>query len=114
MNSILGICISLFATVILAVVQLILKKASGKSWNSKIREYLNLPVISAYGLSFIATFISVYSMKYIPVAIFAVINGAGQIFVPILSTVFLKEKLSKKKWIGIVVISIGIIVVSLG
>ena len=108
-----GIFLALGATFVIAASQLILKKASGKDWGSHLREYLNAPVITAYVLSTAATFASVYSMKFLPVAIFAAINGSGQIFVPLLSRIFLKEKMTARKWLGVGVIVVGIIVVSL-
>jgi len=110
---IMGILITVAGTLVLAVAQLILKKASGRDWGSHIREYLNFPVIFAYGLSFTAVFATVYAMKFIPVAVYAAISGSGQVFVPLLSRIFLKEKMSVRKWIGVLVIVIGIVVVSL-
>lgn len=112
-KTVMGILMALGAAFVIAASQLILKKASGKDWGSHIREYLNVPVITAYVLSTAATFASVYSMKFIPVAVFAAINGSGQIFVPLLSRIFLKEKMNARKWLGVGVIVIGIIVVSL-
>lgn len=113
MSKSFGIVLSLVSTLIIALMQLVLKKASGKDWGSRIREYLNVPVVSAYFISFLATFLGVYSMKYIPVAVYAVILGSGQVFVPLISAIFLKEKLSRRKWLGIIIMTIGIILVSL-
>ena len=112
-KTLLGTAIALIAALVIAIGQLMLKKASGKDWGSHIREYLNFPVIAAYVLSFAATFANVFALKMLPVAIFAAINGSGQIFVPLLSRIFLNEKMSKRKWLGIAIIVVGIVIVSL-
>ena len=56
-------CIMLFGTFISAISQVILKKAAGKTYENKIREYVNLPVISAS--SNVPLSQRLYSSKYI-------------------------------------------------
>ena len=46
--------IMMFGTFISAISQVILKKAAGKTYENKIREYVNLPVISAYTIFVVA------------------------------------------------------------
>lgn len=112
-NTLLGIFLALGSALVIAISQLILKIASQKTWPSRIREYLNVPVVSAYILSFGATFAGVFSMKFIPVAVYAALMGAGQIFVPLLSSMFLGEKMNRRKWLGVAVIVVGIVLVSI-
>lgn len=105
--------ILIFSTFISSVSQIMLKKSAKKKYESKLKEYLNPIVISAYGLFFLCTLISMYSLKVVPLSMAPVLEASGYIFVGVLSFVFLKEKMTKRQLIGMAVIVIGIIVSNL-
>ena len=51
--------LALFSVVIASFSQVMLKLGAGKTYNSKIREYLNIYVISGYGMLFVSMIITV-------------------------------------------------------
>ena len=105
--------IMLVSVLVSSVSQIMLKKSAQKKYSSKIKEYLNPLVIIAYGLFFGCTLISMYALKVVPLSMGPVIESAGYIFVALLSFLFLREKLTKRQLIGMVLIITGIIVFSL-
>lgn len=102
------VLIYILSVFIASVSQIILKTSSGKTYDSFIREYLNLRVITAYGLFFITTFISLYAYKVIPLSLGPVLEATGYIWVAILSYFALGERISRRKLAGLVIIIAGI------
>lgn len=96
-----------------SISQIMLKKAAQKQYPSKIREYLNFPVIFAYALFFGCTLITMYGLKVVPLSMSPVLEATGYIFVAILSYIFLKEKLTWRQLLGMVLIIAGIAICSL-
>ncbi|MBQ3445118.1 EamA family transporter [Candidatus Saccharibacteria bacterium] len=105
--------IYLFGVIISAFSQVLLKKSADVKTQSFWKQYLNLKVISAYGIFFLASFLSVYAYKVIPVTLGAILGTLEYGLVAILSYVFFKEKLTKKQILGILLIIAGIIVYSI-
>lgn len=103
----------LFGILISAFAQILLKKSSGKEYESRIKEYLNPFVIISYSIFFIATFCSIFAYKVVPLSLGPILGATEYIFVAILSRVILKEKVSVKKSIGLAIIVAGVIVSSL-
>ena len=104
--------IYLVGVVISAFSQVLLKKSADTENGSFIKQYLNLKVISAYAIFFLATFLSIYAYKVIPVTLGAILGTLEYGLVAFLSYIFFKEKLTKKQIFGIILIGIGIIVYS--
>ena len=96
-----------------AIAQIILKKSTGKEYESKIREYLNPYVIIAYAIFFGATFCTIYAYKGVPLSFGPILAASEYVFVAVLSKLFLKENINLKKFIGLSVIIAGIIIYSL-
>lgn len=107
------IVLFLSAVFVSSVSQIMLKKSANKSYESKVKEYMNPWVIIAYGLFFGATLITVIAYKYIPLSLGPILESSGYFFVTILGMIFLKEKVGKKKAIGLLIILLGIIVFNL-
>ena len=93
--------------------QIALKKTAVKEHESLIKEYLNAPVICAYAVFFMATFCSVYAYKGIPLSLGPILESTQYLFVAVLSYIFLKEKLTKRRILGISVILCGVLICSL-
>lgn len=74
------------------------------------KEYLNAPVIIAYGLFFLSSLITVLAYKGVQLSTGAILEATGYIWVSILGFFILKEKISKKKVMGLIVIIVGIII----
>ena len=107
------IILFLSAVFISSVSQIMLKKSANKTYENKLKEYMNPWVIIAYGLFFGATLVTVIAYKYIPLSLGPILESAGYFFVTILGMIFLKEKVGKKKALGLLIILIGIIVFNL-
>lgn len=105
-------CIMLFGTFISAISQVILKKAAGKIYENKIREYVNLPVISAYTIFVVATFLSVFAYKVVPLSMGPILEATSYIYITIFGVTIFKEKLTKRKVAALITIIAGIIVYS--
>ena len=96
-----------------SISQIMLKKSAQKEYDSKIKEYLNPRVIFAYIIFFGATLCSIWAYTVIPLSLGPILESAGYIFVAVLSWLFLKEKITFKKAVGLSVIIIGIIIYSM-
>jgi drug/metabolite transporter (DMT)-like permease len=104
----------LTGTFIASCSQIVLKKAADKEYPNKLAEYLNPMVIGAYIFFFGASLCSVMGYKVVPLSIGPILEASGYIWVAILGKIFLKEKISAKKAIGLVIIIAGIVIAALG
>ena len=104
-------CIMMFGTFISAVSQVILKKAAGKTYENKIREYVNFPVISAYTIFVLATLLGVFAYKVVPLSMGPILEATSYIYIIFGVTIF-KERLTKRKVIALITIIAGIVVYS--
>lgn len=103
---VLGVIISAFA-------QILLKKSADVERKSKLKEYLNFKTIFAYGIFFGATLCSVIAYKYVPLSMGPILGTTEYVFVALLSYFLLKEKIGKKKLIGLIVIIFGVLIFSI-
>ena len=102
--------IFLGSVLIASVSQILLKKCAMKTYHYRFGDYLNPLVISAYGLLFISMMLTIYAYRGVPLKDGPVMESASYIFVALLSSLFLKEKISSKKRIGLLLIVAGIII----
>ena len=107
-----SILIYLMGTFISAISQILLKKSSQKEYKSRLSEYLNPYVVVAYIIFFLATLCTVFAYKYMPLSMGPVLGAVEYIFVAVLSWFLLKEKISKKKLFGLLIIVFGVFVFS--
>ena len=106
--------IYVFSVFISSVSQIILKQSADIKYDNPIREYLNPRVIIAYGIFFLATLITIYAYKGIPLSAGPILETTGYLWISLLGYFILKEKISRRKIIGLVVVVIGIIVSCVG
>ncbi|MBO4338090.1 MAG: EamA family transporter [Lachnospiraceae bacterium] len=104
--------LALFSVFISAISQVLLKKAAQKKYDSVIQEYLNIPVISAYAIFFIATVLTVLAYRGIPLSMGGVLEATGYIYVTFFGWKIFNEKITKKKIAALVLIITGICVYS--
>lgn len=102
--------ILLFSVLISSISQIILKKSANKHYESIIKEYTNLYVLTGYGLLFLSTILTIFALKGLPYKSVPIIETIGYIYILLLSRVLLKEKITKKIIIGNVIIISGIII----
>ena len=100
----------ILAVLVSSISQVILKKSSSKTYKSIIKEYLNVYVITGYGLMVLSTVLVVLGLKGVPYKNEPIIESLGYLFVMILSNRLLGEKITKKKVLGNVLILVGIAV----
>ena len=82
----------------------------GKRKDSVLDAYLNLPSLTAYGLLLFVTVISVIALREIPLKMFYTIASLNFVVVVGLSWGILKERVTKKIEVGIVLIVLGVVV----
>ncbi len=106
------IIIFLAAALVSAFSQILLKIAARQQYRSWIYEYLNVRVVSAYAIFFAATLITVYCYKVLPLSLGAMLESSGYVFVTVLGRLILKERVSKKKMLGMALVILGVIIVA--
>ena len=103
-----------FASVLLSCFsQVLLKKSSGEKKKSVIFEYLNVKVISSYGILFACMLLMVYVYSGVEYKYGAIIESLAYLIIMVFSGIFLKEKITKKKIIGNLIIVLGVVIFSL-
>ena len=107
------ILLFLFSVLISSVSQIILKKSANVQHESMIKEYLNVRVISAYALFFLSSLLTLFAYRGVPLSMGPVLETTGYIWVTLLGLFWLKERVNAKKWLGLGLIVIGILVFSI-
>ena len=102
----------LIGTFISSAAQVLLKKAAMKEYCSVKDEYLNKNVIIAYITFVLATFLSIYAYKGIPLSMGAVLESTSYLYITIFGAYFFQEKISLQKIVALVLIIVGIVVYS--
>lgn len=103
----------IFSVFIASVSQTILKTSAEKKYDNRLQEYLNPKVITAYGMFFLSSLITVVAYKYVPLSMGPILESSGYIFVTLLGFFVLHEKVGKKKLMGLLVILAGITIFNL-
>lgn len=103
-------CIGLFilSIIIASYSQIILKKGAGQK-----NIYINRYTIIGYSLMVVSTILTLIGYKMVSLTLSGILQTLSFVFVPILSYIFLKEKIDKKTVLGIIVIICGIVVYSI-
>lgn len=106
-------CAILFGTFISSVSQVLLKKSAEKKYTNKIKEYLNPLVIFSYMIFVVATFLSIFAYKVVPLSLGPVLEATSYIYVTIFGVLIFKEEINAKKLIALFMIIAGIICFSI-
>ena len=104
------IIIFLFSVFISSISQILLKKSANIHYENRIREYLNIRVIIAYGIFFTSSLITIVAYKGVPLSLGPILESTGYIWVAILGRICLKEKIEKRKLSGLLLIILGVAV----
>lgn len=102
--------VMLFSVMVASVSQVLLKKGASLHYASIIREYINPYVIGGYGMLFCSMLLTVYAYSGMDYKNGPVIESLGNVFVPALSAIVFKEKISIRKIAGIACIMAGIVI----
>ncbi len=106
--------IAIFSGILSSFSQVLLKKSAEKQTKTIWREYFNSYVISGYVLMVVCMILTVIAYRGMPFKYGAVLESLIYLYIMVLSRLFLKEKLTKRKITGNIIIVIGVIVFSLG
>ncbi len=93
-----------------AVSQILLKKSALKQHDGIVKEYINPYVIGGYALTGISMILTIFAFRGLEYKNGPVIESFGYVLVMIFGIFVFKEKLTKKKVIGSVLIMAGIFV----
>lgn len=110
---VLYVCILMLGVFLSSISQVILKKAALQSYESNLQEYLNPPVVFAYIIFFLTTFLSIYAYKGIPLSMGPVLEATSYIYVTVFGVTIFKEKMNLRKFFALAFIVDGILVYSL-
>lgn len=102
--------ILLVSVLIASFSQILLKKSAEKTYNSWIREYLNVYVICGYGMMFLSMFLTIMAYRGMEFTNVQIVEATGYIMVFILSYFFFREKITKRKILGMLFVFAGIAV----
>lgn len=98
---------------IASIAQILLKKSARIRREKMVQEYLNRLVLGGYAILFASMCIAILAYRVVPLKYGAIIESLGYVFVMLLSAAFLKEKITRKKLIGNLIIILGVVVFSL-
>ena len=105
------ILIWLFSVIISAFSQVLLKIAANRTYENRIREYLNPLVILAYGIFGLSWAMATYALRYVEYAQNSpVIEATSYIWGPLFGVLLLREKITKRRFLGMMVILAGIMI----
>ncbi|MBR6594384.1 MAG: EamA family transporter [Clostridia bacterium] len=93
-----------------AVSQILLNVSARKAHRGKLYEYLNPWVIASYGILFCVLALNVFAERYIPLKVAHAIAAVTYLFVALLSRLVFKEKITRRKALGLLLIIGGIAV----
>lgn len=100
--------IALSATVA-SFAQVLLKKSAMEPHDNIIKEYLNIKVISGYGLMFVGMFLSIIAYgRGVQYKNGPIMESIGNIWVVVLSFLFFREPITWRKVVGNILIFAGI------
>ena len=104
------VVVLVISVLVASLSQILLKKSALKKHSCLLKEYLNHYVIIGYSMMILSTILTIYAFKGLDYKNGPIIESTGYIFVMILSSTFLKEKITLKKLIGNILILIGIFI----
>lgn len=104
------IALFLFSVFISSVSQILLKSSAKQQYEKSWKDYLNWKVIVAYGIFFLSSLLTVFAYRYVPLSMGPILEASGYLFVAVLGYFILKERIGKRKWLGLSLILVGIVV----
>ncbi len=99
----------IFSVFAAACAQMLLKQGTKKQYTSLWRQYINIWVISGYGIMGASLLLNVFCLsRGVKVKEISIIESFSYLFVPLLSYFVFKEKLNKRKIVAIALIMAGV------
>jgi small multidrug resistance pump len=104
------ILIYIFSVFVASFAQIILKISARKAHLSIIKEYLNKEVICAYVILLSSTVLTIIAYRGVDLKRGPILESVGYIYILLLSWIFLKEKITPYKLLGIMIIIAGVFI----
>ena len=101
-----------FAAFIAVVAQLFLKTEANTEHKSFLAKFLNRRVILSYVIMLGSMLLNVIAQQQVDLKVYPIMDASGFLWVALLSFVFLKEKISKRRLLAIGLVFVGILVFS--
>lgn len=94
-----------------ACAQMLLKEGARQQYDTWWRQYINGWVIGGYAIMFVTMLMNIFAMsKGVEVKEVSIIESMSYLFVPILSFIFFKERLTWRRVCAIAIIIVGVVV----
>ena len=107
------IVIWMLSVIISAFSQVLLKVAANRTYENRIKEYLNPLVICAYGIFGLSWAMTTYALRYVSYAHNSpIIEATSYIWGPLFGVVLLREKITRRRLLGMAIILAGIMIFS--
>lgn len=110
MNSQICLFLMFAGTFFTAVSQVLLKQSANRTYKSAVYEYLNWRVMLSYFIFFCVLLVNTYAFTKVEMKYGTVIDAFSYVFVMLLSYILLKEKFTKGRLIGNLIIIAGILI----
>ena len=110
---VLFILLAVVAVFVSSLSQMMLKISAGRMYPTKIKEYVNPLVIGAYVLFLGASLVMVGAYRVIPLSLGPVVEALGYVFIALMGFCILKEKITRRKTLGMLLIVLGVIICSI-
>ena len=105
------ILLVIFSVFAAAGAQMLLKQGARKQYPTFLRQYLNPWVIGGYGIMGASLLLNIFCLsRGVQVKEISIIESLSYLFVPCLSWMFFKEKITWRKVGAIAVIMVGVVV----
>lgn len=99
------------SVLVAAGAQMLLKQGAKKEYSSFVRQYLNPWVIGGYGIMGTSLLLNIFCLSHgVQVKEVSIIESLSYLFVPLLSWLCFKEKITWRKAGAIAVIMAGVVV----
>lgn len=99
------------SVLVAAGAQMLLKQGAKKEYASFVRQYLNPWVIGGYGIMGLSLLLNIFCLSHgVQVKEVSIIESLSYLFVPLLSWLCFKEKITWRKAGAIAVIMAGVVV----
>lgn len=100
-----------FDVFIAALAQMLLKSSSMNKHKSFVSEYLNPKVIGSYSIMVLSLVLNIFALNHgVMLKELSIIESLSYMFVPAMSFLFFKEKITFRKVVSISVIMTGVVV----
>lgn len=93
-----------------AISQILLKQSANRTYDRKFGDYLNWRVIMSYGMYFGILFLNTWCYTRIDMKYGSIVDTCCYVFVMLLSWLILKEKITRRKLAGNLLIICGVII----